>query len=139
MQALKINIWSRNSRVLSTQSVGSNGLVFKVAQMVKYLPTIQETWVCSLGQEDPLKKAMATYSSMLAWRIHGQRSLTGYIVGPREVDMTEQLTFSLPGRDVLWDSISSEKESSWEKSRAVPFKVPFLLSVSKSYTAQPFY
>jgi len=40
-----------------------------VAQMVKYLPTMWETWVQSLGQEDPLEKGMATYSSILAWRI----------------------------------------------------------------------
>ena len=40
-----------------------------VAQMVKYLPTMWETWVRSLGQEDPLEKGMATYSSILAWRI----------------------------------------------------------------------
>ena len=40
-----------------------------VAQMVKHLPTIQETWVRSLGQEDPLEKEMATLSSTLAWRI----------------------------------------------------------------------
>ena len=37
--------------------------------MVKNLPAIQETWVQSLGQEDPLEKAMATHSSILAWRI----------------------------------------------------------------------
>ena len=37
--------------------------------MVKRLPTMQETWVRSLGQEDPLEKGMATYSSILAWRI----------------------------------------------------------------------
>ena len=37
--------------------------------MVKRLPTMQETWVRSLGQEDPLEKAMATHSSTLAWRI----------------------------------------------------------------------
>ena len=37
--------------------------------MVKHLPTIQETWVQSLGQEDPLEKEMTTYSSILAWRI----------------------------------------------------------------------
>ena len=37
-----------------------------VAQMVKCLPTIQETWVRSLGQEDPLEKEMATHSSILA-------------------------------------------------------------------------
>ena len=40
-----------------------------VAQMVKRLPTMQETWVRSLGQEDPLEKEMATHSSTLAWKI----------------------------------------------------------------------
>ena len=40
-----------------------------VAQTVKHLPAIQETWVPSLGQEDPLKKGMATHSSVLAWEI----------------------------------------------------------------------
>ena len=40
-----------------------------VAQMVKHLPTVQETWVRSLGQEDPLEKEMATHSSTLAWKI----------------------------------------------------------------------
>ena len=42
---------------------------FPVAQIVKYLPVMQETWVRSLGQEDPLEKGMATHSSILAWRI----------------------------------------------------------------------
>ncbi|KAM7240253.1 hypothetical protein CapIbe_008159, partial [Capra ibex] len=42
---------------------------FPVAQMVKNLPTIQETQVGSLGQEDPLEKQMAPHSSILAWRI----------------------------------------------------------------------
>ena len=40
-----------------------------VVQMVKNLPTVQETQVQSLGQEDPLEKEMATHSSILAWRI----------------------------------------------------------------------
>ena len=40
-----------------------------VAQMVKYLPAMQETQVQSLGWEDPLEKGMATHSSILAWRI----------------------------------------------------------------------
>ena len=40
-----------------------------VAQMVKNLPAIWETWVQSLGQQDPLEKGMATHSSILAWRI----------------------------------------------------------------------
>ena len=37
--------------------------------MVKHLPTVRETWVRPLGQEDPLEKEMATYSSTLAWKI----------------------------------------------------------------------
>ena len=37
--------------------------------MVKNLPAMQETWVRSLGHEDPLDKEMATYSSILAWKI----------------------------------------------------------------------
>ena len=40
-----------------------------VAQIVKNLPAMQETWVQSLGQEDPLKKDMATHPSVFAWRI----------------------------------------------------------------------
>ena len=40
-----------------------------VAQRLKCLPAMQETWVRSLGQEDPLEKEMATHSSILAWRI----------------------------------------------------------------------
>ena len=40
-----------------------------VAQMVKNLPAMQETWVRSLGWEDPLEKEMANHSSILAWRI----------------------------------------------------------------------
>ena len=40
-----------------------------VAQRLKRLPPMWETWVRSLGQEDPLEKEMATHSSILAWRI----------------------------------------------------------------------
>ena len=40
-----------------------------VAQMVKNLPVMWETWIQSLGQEDPLEKSMATHSSILVWRI----------------------------------------------------------------------
>ena len=40
-----------------------------VAQMVKNLPAIQETWVKSLGWEDPVEKEMATHFTILAWRI----------------------------------------------------------------------
>ena len=40
-----------------------------VAQMEKNLPAMQEIWVQSLGQEEPLQKGMATHSGILAWRI----------------------------------------------------------------------
>ena len=40
-----------------------------VAEMVKNLPTTQETWVQPLGQKDPLEKDLATHSSILAWRV----------------------------------------------------------------------
>ena len=42
-----------------------------VAQLVKNLPAMQETWVRSLGWEDPLEKGKATHSSILAWRVPG--------------------------------------------------------------------
>ena len=55
---------------------GNNGnsdrlyfLASLVAQKIKRLPAMQETWVQSLGQEDPLEKEMATHSSTLAWKI----------------------------------------------------------------------
>ena len=56
----------------------STMLVSLVAQRVKNLSAITETWVQSLGWEDPLEKGMAAYSSILPWRIqesNGQRSL----------------------------------------------------------------
>ena len=40
-----------------------------MAQRVKRLPAMRETWVLSLGREDPLEKEMATHSSTLAWKI----------------------------------------------------------------------
>ena len=49
-----------------------------VAQSVKNLPAMQETLVQFVGGEDPLEKEMATHSSILAWKSHGQRSLEGY-------------------------------------------------------------
>ena len=49
-----------------------------VAQMVNSLPTMQETHVQSLGQEDALEEEMATHSSILPGEYHGQRSQAGY-------------------------------------------------------------
>ena len=57
--------------------------------MVKNLPAMQEMQVGFLDRKDPLEKEMATHSSVLAWEIHGQRSLAGYSPwGPKESDTT---------------------------------------------------
>ena len=64
-----------------------------VAQMVKNLPAVQETWVQSLSQEDTLEKKMAIHSSILTWEIPWQRSLAGYSPwGHKESDTTKWLT-----------------------------------------------
>ena len=55
-----------------------------VAQTVKELPAIQDTRVQSLGRADPLEKGKTTHSSILAWRIQGQRSLVDYSPGGRK-------------------------------------------------------
>ena len=64
---------------------------FLVAQMVKNLPAMRETWVQSLGWDDPLEEDMATHSSILAWRIPMDRGACQAIVhgGHKELDMTE--------------------------------------------------
>ena len=63
-----------------------------VAQRLKRLPAMWETWVRSLGREDPLEKEMATHSSILAWRIPWTKELGGLqSTGRKESDMTERL------------------------------------------------
>ena len=61
--------------------------------MVKNLPAKQETWVASLGQEDPLENGMATHSSIVAWRIPWIEEPDGLYSprGHKESDTTEQL------------------------------------------------
>ena len=54
-------------------------MAFLVAQMLKNLNEMQETWVQSLGQEDLLEKEMATHSSVLAWRIPGTKEPGGLL------------------------------------------------------------
>ena len=64
-----------------------------VAQTVKRLPMVWETWVRPLGQEDPLEKEMATHSSVLAWEIPWTEEPGGYSPwGCRESDTTESLS-----------------------------------------------
>ena len=50
-----------------------------MAQKVKKLSAMRETWARSLGWEDPLEEDMATHSSILPGKSHGQRRLAGYI------------------------------------------------------------
>ena len=60
--------------------------------MVKNPPAIRETWVQSLGQEDPLEKGMATHSSILAWRIPWtEGAWRATVRGVTEWDKTETL------------------------------------------------
>ena len=66
-----------------------------MAQRLKCLPAVQETWVRSLGREDPLEKEMATHSStLLLGKFHGWRSLVGYSLWScKESDMIVRLHF----------------------------------------------
>ena len=74
-----------------------------MAQAVKNLPAMQETWVRSLGQEDPLEEGMATPSGILAWRIpwteepDGLQSTGSQRVGHDSVTNT----FTFKGLDVI--------------------------------------
>ena len=61
-----------------------------VAQMVKCLPTMWETWLQSLGREDALEKEMTPHSSILAWRIPWTNEPGGLqSMESKELDMTE--------------------------------------------------
>ena len=66
-----------------------------MAQTVRRLSAMWETWVQSLGWEDPQEKEMAAHSGTLAWKSHGQRSLVGCSPwGCKESDTTERLHFN---------------------------------------------
>ena len=80
-----------------------------VAQTVKNLPAMQETWVRSLGREDPLEKGMANHSRILAWRIPWTEKPGGlHSTGSQEsqeLDTTEQLILLL----LISDKVSLKK------------------------------
>ena len=95
-------IMNSTDRLLSSWSLYSSGedkhavdglvfgwLSFLVAQMVKQLLTIRETWVPSLGWEEPLEDEMATHSSTLAWKIPWSPWCH------KELDTTKQLHFGV--------------------------------------------
>ena len=60
-----------------------------VVQLVRNPPAMRETWVRSLGREDPLEESMATHSSILAWRIHVERGAWWAPWDCKELDTTE--------------------------------------------------
>ena len=65
-----------------------------MAQRLKRLPEMWETWVWYLGQEDPLEKEMATHSSILAWRTPRTEEPGGLLsMGSKESNTTERLHF----------------------------------------------
>ena len=75
-------------------------------QLVKNLPAMWETWVRSLGWEDPLEKGTATHCSILTWRPWGHK----------ELDMTERLLLS------LWDFPSGSVEKNLPEMQEMPVR-----------------
>ena len=75
--------------------LSQTGLSFLVAQMVKNLPAMWETWVQSLGWEDHLEEGMATHSSILAWRRISPADCSPG--GHRELDTTQPLNTDRAG------------------------------------------
>ena len=69
MGAGRERVQDRMLQPLGISSLTQHFLTSLVAQMAKNLPARQETWVRSLGWEDPLEEGMGTHSSILAWRI----------------------------------------------------------------------
>ena len=93
-------MWRLGSASYSLQNPGSGTYHFPsflertslMAQTVQNPPAVQETWVQSLGQEDPLEKEMATHSSILAWRIPWTEQPGGLpSMGSQELNMTKWL------------------------------------------------
>ena len=68
---------SRQTDHINSQVPERSGGASLVAQMVKNMPAMRETWVPSLSREDPLGKGMATHSRILAWRIPGTEESGG--------------------------------------------------------------
>ena len=97
LQWLSVCYWFLKLSSVSPKTFKKKGLICVgaslVAQMVKNLPAVQETWVWYLGREDPLEKGMATHCSALAWRIPWTEEPGGLqSMGSQRVGQTEWLT-----------------------------------------------
>ena len=89
------------------------------AQSVKNLPAMQESWVQSLGQEDPWRRERQPTPESLPGKSFGQRNLVGYSPwGHKESDTTEQLTLSL----LLFSPLCPDSEIVWLCS--IPENIP---------------
>ena len=78
-------------------------------QMIKNLPAMQETWVQSLGQKDPLEEGIATHYSILAWRILWTEE-PGGLQSPgvcKDSDTTERLPLSIQTGDFICVKLKS--------------------------------
>ena len=78
-------------------------IIQSTTNMVKIPSVMWETWVGSLGWDDPLEKGKAIHSSILAWRI----PWTVQSVGVAKSDTTEQLSLSPSSKNGLWTSVTS--------------------------------
>ena len=97
-----------------------------MVQRLKRLPAMWETWVRSLGREDPLEKEMATHSSILAWRISWTEELGGLqSTGRKESDTTERR------RDLL----SRAPLTSGGSSEIIPGAIPPTMRTVSSHRA----
>ena len=103
----------------------------------KESPSMQENWLQSLGWEDLLEKEMATHSSTLVWKTHGQRRPVGCSPrGHKQSDTTEQHTHThnshTPPNTVTW-----EGRKHWGTRRGSSSAVSLQPSLDKAYTDQP--
>ena len=108
--------------------------------MVKHLPAVRETWVRSLGWEDPLEKKMATYSSTLAWKIPWTEEPGGLqSMGSQRVrhDWATSLSFTfalltMPKPLTVWITINCGKFfKSWEYQTTWPASWEICMHVKK--------
>ena len=90
---LKYTLSILQDRLYTEPYINSYSLALLVAQMVKNLPAMQETWVRSLGREDPLERSWQPTPVFLPGELHEQRSLAGSSPrGHTESGMTKRLS-----------------------------------------------
>ena len=93
----QLSLCATTSEPMSTTQKWCWARASLVAQTVKRLSAMRDTWVRSLGREDPLEKEWQSTPALLPGKSHGWRSLVGYSPwGCKESDMTERLHFMKP-------------------------------------------